>query len=109
MEELLKINEEYLAKLKYDLSSKYYGWSMALILNDLFIGHSLIFRELYERCRFLSSRIIDDRYLEIRLPDYSIIVFGFRGEDFESRIFSFDARFLDRFCFNSSIGSKENS
>ena len=36
MEELLKINEEYLAKLKYDPSSKYYGWSMASIFGDIF-------------------------------------------------------------------------
>lgn len=102
MEELLKINEEYLAKLKYAPLSEYFGWPMAAIFGEIVSNvDKLGGAEFYSVCRNFLHRFIGINYIEIRMPDYSIIVFRIDGNArvLEKRLFSFDERELDSVYF----------
>ena len=98
MKELLKVNEEYLAKLKYDATSEYFGLSMASILGSIFAKCESIDGSLF--CDFYKKfnyRHIGSNYLEIRFIDYSILIFKVCCNDgrIESRSLSFNVDELD--------------
>ncbi|WP_210392306.1 hypothetical protein, partial [Neisseria sp. HMSC075C12] len=94
----LNINEEYLAKRKYNQLDEYYGMSMAYIYCDLIAQNSRVAgSDFYALSRNFSHRFLG-AYLEIRFPDYSIAVYkiGSGNGVLLSKVFNADIE-----CFNN--------
>ena len=94
----LNINEEYLAKRKYNQLDEYYGMSMAYIYCDLIAQNSCVAgSDFYALCRNFSHRFLG-AYLEIRFPDYSIAIYkiGSGNGVLLSKVFTADIE-----CFNN--------
>lgn len=91
------INEEYLAKRKFNSLDEYSGLSMADIFCDLILKNNRIAgADFYSVCRRFNHRFVDD-YLEIRFPDYSIAVYkiGVGNDILISKVFGANSKFFD--------------
>lgn len=100
MFDLNEVNEGYLANLKCEKGGKYYGWSMAAILSEIFDSQDIICGpSLVSLLETLNYRFISVNYSEIRFSDFSILILKWNLKDgfFKSKVFSFEERDLDKF------------